>query len=296
MITLASLAELVQQYGDPLALPVEPLRIADRRYDTDREPVLMGTINLSRDSTYRESIATSTPAAIRMGRIMHAQGATIVDVGAESSTARAARVEAAEQVATVTPVIRTLAADGVDVSIESYEPAVVAAALDAGATVVNLTGTEHEPEMLEHAAAHEAMVIMCFVPGANVREIRDAGATADPLPMLLDHFGPRIEAARARGVDRLCLDPGLGFFYRDLVDPLVRVQFQARTLLQTGRLRTLGLPICHALPHAFDLFGDEFRTAEGFFAVLARLGGTGVLRTHEVSRVAAVVRAMGVVY
>ncbi len=63
-------------------------------------------------------------------------------------------------------------------------------------------------------------------------------------------------------------------------------------LAQCFRLRTLGVPVCNALPHAFDLFEDEFRKAEGFFAVLARLGGTDLFRTHEVAHVRAVLAAM----
>jgi dihydropteroate synthase len=65
-------------------------------------------------------------------------------------------------------------------------------------------------------------------------------------------------------------------------------------LLQTIRLRVLGLPIGHALPHAFDLFEDQFRSAEGLFAVLAHLGGAGVFRTHEVPQVVAVLDALRV--
>jgi hypothetical protein len=65
-----------------------------------------------------------------------------------------------------------------------------------------------------------------------------------------------------------------------------------RTLAGTFRLRTLGCPVCHALPHAFDTFGEEVRCAEPFFAVLASLGKTDVFRTHEVSRVKAVLDTM----
>jgi dihydropteroate synthase len=70
------------------------------------------------------------------------------------------------------------------------------------------------------------------------------------------------------------------------------VRHQAEVLAQSFRLRVLGVPVCNALPHAFDLFGDEFRKAEGFFAVLARLGGTDLFRTHEVPHVRAVLAAM----
>jgi dihydropteroate synthase len=85
----------------------------------------------------------------------------------------------------------------------------------------------------------------------------------------------------------------MGFFYGNLVDPMTRVRHQARVLMNSFRLRELGLPICNAVPHAFDLFEDQFRTAEGFFTVLSLLGGTSVVRTHEVPQVAAVVSAMG---
>jgi len=77
-----------------------------------------------------------------------------------------------------------------------------------------------------------------------------------------------------------------------LADPLDRVRHQSVLLLHAFRLRTLGLPVCHALPAGFPYFEDEVRTGEGFFAVLAGLGGTGVFRTHEVPRVRAVLRAM----
>jgi dihydropteroate synthase len=84
----------------------------------------------------------------------------------------------------------------------------------------------------------------------------------------------------------------MGFYYGNLVDPLTRVQHQTKVILNSFRLRELGFPICQALPHAFDLFEDQFRTAEGFFAVLAGLGGVGVFRTHEVAQVTAVSNAM----
>jgi hypothetical protein len=64
--------------------------------------------------------------------------------------------------------------------------------------------------------------------------------------------------------------------------------------LNTFRLRELGFPICHALPHAFEIFGDEVRCAEPFFAVLAALGKTDLFRTHEVPRIKAVLDTMKV--
>ena len=294
MISLAALAELAQSHAADLVHPVGPLLIGDHRFDVDQRPLIMGTLNLSRDSTYRESIAVSADSALRKARVMAAEGAGLVDIGAESSTARASRVDAAGQIASLIPVIESVRAEGIPVSVETYEPEVVAAALAAGAQVLNMTGVEHEDRMLELAAEHRATVIMCYSAGSNVREITDVTVDADPLPGLLDHFSARIEHARSLGVDRLVIDPGMGFFYGNLTDPLVRARHQARVILSSFRLRSLGVPVCNALPHAFDLFEENFRTAEGFYAVLAMLGGTSVLRTHEVAQVRAVVSAMSV--
>jgi len=292
MISLAALAELAQAHSADLTRPVGPLLIGDQQFDVDRQPFIMGTLNLSRDSTYRESVAVSAESALRKARVMAAEGAGLIDIGAESSTARASRVDAAGQIASLIPVIERVRAEGIPVSVETYEPDVVAAALEAGAQVLNMTGVEHEDRMLALAAEHQATVIMCYSAGSNVREITDVTVDADPLPGLLEHLSVRIDHARSLGVERIVIDPGMGFYYGNLTEPIVRARHQARVILSSFRLRALGMPICNALPHAFDLFEENFRTAEGFYAVLAMLGGTSILRTHEVAQVRAVVSAM----
>src|SRR5262245_22436296 len=292
MISLSSLAALHSEYADDLARPVEPVTVGGITIGGP-EPVLMGTVNLSRDSTYRESIAVSTEAAVRKARTQVAQGALLVDLGAESSTARAARVDGPQQRAALLPVVETIADECV-VSVETYRPEVVDACLAAGARILNLTGRDGEDEMLASAASYGAMVILCFCEPGDIRVSAKAPTEGDPVPYLLDHFGPRIEHARSLGVEQIVIDPGLGFYYGNLVDPMVRARHQATVLAQCFRLRRLGVPVCNALPHAFDLFEDEFRKAEGFFAVLARLGGTDVFRTHEVGHVRAVLGAMDV--
>jgi dihydropteroate synthase len=293
VITLQALAELYGAYQSEAAMPVAPLLVGDQSFDVDARRAVMGSINLSRDSTYRESIATTAQSAVRKGRVLSAQGADFVDIGAESSTAKASRVEAEDQAAVLVPVVAELAREGVIVSAETYHPSVGRAALAAGAQIVNFTGAADEDEMYDVVAEHEATLILCSVTGANVRQITDVVAD-DPFPELLDHFGRRVERARSRGVDRIAVDPGMGFYYGNLEDPGARVSHQTRVLLNTVRLRVLGLPICHAMPHAFDLFEDQFRTAEGLFAVLAHLGGAGIFRTHEVAHVVAVLNALNV--
>ncbi len=292
MISLEALSTLFQNHSTALKTPIAQLEFDGKIFS---QPALMATVNLSRDSTYRESIAISTEAAIRKSRVYFAQGADLIDIGAESSTAKAARVNTQDQIRALVPVIEQLSADGIPVSAETYEPEVVKACLQAGAKVLNFTGNEYEDEILDLASEFNATVVVCYVGGANVREITDLNLDADPIPALAAYFEKRIESALSHGVTNIVIDPGMGFYYGNLVDPLTRVKHQTNVILNSFRLRELGYPICQALPHAFDLFEDEFRTAESFFAVIASLGGVNLIRTHEISKVRPVFNAMRLV-
>ena len=151
--------------------------------------------------------------------------------------------------------------------------------------MLNLTGTAGTEEIFRQVADFDAGVILCFVHGANVREVGDLDLERDPIAVLHDFFARQIEAATNAGVSRLWIDPGLGFYYRNLAGQRARVRHQMRVFLNSFRLRALGWPICQALPHAFACFEEEVRTAEAFFAVPALLGQASLLRTHEVAKV-----------
>ena len=294
MITLAALAELMDEFSPAWQAPVEPVVIdgpVGQVVIGDGPITLMGCVNLSRDSTYRESVAITVDHAVRNGRIQAAQGAGIIDLGAESSDYTKTRVSPAEQITSLVPIVERLASEAV-VSVETYYTEVVSACLEAGAKVLNMTGREQEEEMLGLAAHHGAAVVMSYGASANVREPSGVPTGDDPMPALLDHFGPRIERARELGVTAIVVDPGIGFNYDNLDTPIARSRHQMRMLTQAFRLRPLGVPICNVPPHSFDLFGDEFRKAEGFFAVFAALGGAHLLRTHEVPHLRVVLDAL----
>ena len=288
MLKLEQLAELLDQHRAAAQARVKEFSIGGKPFTFNSQPAIMGVINLSPDSWYRESVCLNAEQAVQRGRILSAQGARIIDVGAESSLAHAARVDEAAQNSRLLPVIRGLRAANLPVSVETYQPEVARACLEAGASVLNLTGTERSDELFRLVAAHDAAVIICHVQGKNVRDAGDFNFTADPTAMLEEYFTRQIEIATRNGVEKIFIDPGLGFYYRNLQDSAVRVRHQMTTFLNTFRLRQLGFPTCHALPHAFEFFGDEVRCAEPFFAVLAALGKTDLFRTHEVPRIKAV--------
>jgi len=285
MLSLEYLAQLVGENQAATQCPVKNFDIGGVPFAFNSEPAIMGVVNLSTDSWYRESVCLSAEAAIARGKVLHAQGAAIIDVGAESTLAHAARLDAGMQNSKLLPVISTLREEHILISVETYEPAVTRASLEAGANILNLTGTESSDELFKMVSDHAAAVIICYIQGKNVREVGDFDLSADPVGKMYEYFARQVEKATKQGVERIFIDPGLGFYYRNLQDSAVRVRHQMHVFLNTFRLRPLGFPVCHALPHAFEYFQEEVRCAEPFFAVLASLGKTDLFRTHEVSRI-----------
>jgi dihydropteroate synthase len=294
MLRLEHLAELLEANRPAAATRVAEFAIGDRFFPFNTVPAILGVVNLSAGSWYRESVCLSAQAAVRRGRVLAAQGADIVDLGAESTLDQTTRLDDAGQNHRLLPAVRELAGAGVLVSVETYHAAVTRACLGAGARVLNLTGTADAETMYHLVAEHDAAVIICYVQGVNVREVGDFNFGADPIHLMYEHFAREIDCASRCGVRKILIDPGLGFYYRNLQDSATRVRHQMRVFLNTFRLRALGWPICHALPHAFEYFGEEVRCAEPFFAVLAALGKTDLFRTHEVPRVRAVLETLSV--
>jgi dihydropteroate synthase len=288
MLSLQNLAELAEKHRDSLSARVREFEVKGRVVSSNAQKSIMGVINLSPDSWYRESVCPGTDQAIRRALVLQEQGADIIDIGAESTLAHAARLDEALQHSKLLPVLTGLKDLRIPISVETYNTAVAGRCLEAGARIINLTGTEDTAEFYRIARDFDAAVIVCFVQGRNVREVGNLDLASDPIRLMYEYFAREVEQAEKANLQKLFIDPGLGFYYRNLQDSAVRVRHQMNVFLNTFRLRALGYPVCHALPHAFEYFGEEVRSAEPLFAVLAALGQTDLFRTHEVSKVKAV--------
>ncbi|MEM6402738.1 MAG: dihydropteroate synthase [Cyanobacteria bacterium P01_D01_bin.116] len=288
MLTLENLHEIHEQYNDALKVKVEEFTIGNKYFNFNSEKAILGVVNLSSDSWYRESVCLSSEQAIRRGIMLKAQGADFIDIGAESTLPNAQRVEDVRQQSKILPVLEALNKEGVLTSIETYYPQVARECLRVGANIINLTGSQDNKEIYQQVSEFDAGVIICYVQGKNVREVDEFDFGNDPTDLMYDYFAKEIEIATKLGVRKIFVDAGLGFYYKNLQDSSLRIRFQMKTFLNTFRLRKLGFPVCHALPHAFECFGQEVRSAESFFAVLAALGKTDLFRTHEVPKIKAV--------
>ncbi|MEB3828270.1 hypothetical protein [Phormidium sp. CCY1219] len=148
-------------------------------------------------------------------------------------------------------------------------------------------------------ADFDAAIIICYLQqGEHARELGefDFESAKDPIIAVYDYFAREIEKATKLGVNKIFIDPAVGlgytnfYFQYDYVSN--RMEYQIKTLLNTFRLRKLGFPVFNQVPSALEIFGEEVRSAQVFSAVFAALGKTDVMRTHEVSKVRAVLETL----
>ncbi|HZP30402.1 MAG TPA: dihydropteroate synthase [Acidimicrobiia bacterium] len=176
-------------------------------------PAVMGVVNVTPDSFSDGGRYLDAGAAVAHGLELVAAGADLLDVGGESTRPGAEPVPEAEERRRVLPVVEGLAAAGVPVSIDTTKAAVAAAAIEAGATVVNdVSAGRREPEILAVAAdAGAGYVVMHMLgePRTMQRDPRYDDVVADVRDFLLE----RLEVARAAGIGpgALAADPGIGF-------------------------------------------------------------------------------------
>jgi dihydropteroate synthase len=173
----------------------------------------MGVLNVTPDSFSDGGRYTDRDAAVAHGIAIRADGADLVDVGGESTRPGAERVDAATEIARVVPVIRDLAAAGVPVSIDTTRAAVAAAALEAGAGVVNdVSGGLADPTMAKVVAAAGCPWVLMHWRGHS-RQMQQLAVYQDVVAEVRAELAQRVDDALTAGVspEQLIVDPGLGF-------------------------------------------------------------------------------------
>jgi dihydropteroate synthase len=259
----------------------------------ERRPIVMGILNLTPDSFADGGRFVDPAIAVAHAKRMIAEGADIIDVGAESTRPYPGMrpVSAEEELARLMPVLPQVIALGVPVSIDTIKAEIAARAIAAGAAIVNdVWGLQRDPDMAGVVAAHGLPVVV-----THNRE------TVDPaLDILSDieaFFKRSLEIAARAGIarERIVLDPGIGFG-----------KTPEQSLAAIGglaRLRAFGLPLLIGLSrkrfiNAVVPSKPQDRLAGSLAgAVLAFLEGAAIVRAHDVAetvqalRVAAAIRA-----
>jgi dihydropteroate synthase len=176
-------------------------------------PLVMGIVNVTPDSFSDGGDFLAADQAIRHGRALLDEGADILDVGGESTRPGATPVPPEEELRRIEPVVRALASAGAVVSIDTRHAQVMAAALAAGARIVNdVSAMAGEPDSLRVAARAQAPVVLMHMPG-DPRTMQDNARYKLASLDVLEYLAGRVEACLAAGIprERIVVDPGIGF-------------------------------------------------------------------------------------
>jgi dihydropteroate synthase len=249
---------------------------------------LMGVLNVTPDSFSDGGLYLDPSAAIAQGLGLEAEGAAILDIGGESTRPGAAEVPAAEELRRVLPVIEGLVAAGTSaqLSIDTSKATVAAAALQAGATLVNdVTALRGDPEIASVIAASGAdccLMHMLGDPRTMQRDPRYDDVVAEVKAFLEE----RMQFAIAAGIDeeRIMLDPGIGF--GKTVEHNLELLARLHELVMIGRPVLVGTSRKSFLGRLTGRAVGERLAGTIASCVLAYERGARVFRVHEVTPVA----------
>jgi len=241
-------------------------------------PAVMGVLNITPDSFSDGGQFIAPERALAQARRMIAEGADIIDIGAESTRPYGSQpVSAEEELKRLQPILSDVVSLGVPISIDSMKSAVVAWALDAGAAIANdVWGLQRDPEIATLVAARKSPVI--------VMHNRDrVEANIDIMKDIAAFFARSLDIAAKAGIssDNIVLDPGIGFG---------KTPEQSMTVLaRLDELNSFGLPLLVGASRKRFIGSvspsEPHQRLGGSIAahVVAAQGGAKIIRTHDVS-------------
>jgi dihydropteroate synthase len=256
-----------------------------------REPLVMGVLNVTPDSFSDGGRFAEPAVAVAHALQMVADGASLIDIGGESTRPGAPRVAAHEQILRVAPVIVALRDTGALLSVDTTSAAVAEAALDAGAHLVNdISGGMDDAEVLPLIARRGVPVVLMHMRGqpANMQTFAEYG---DVVRDVADALAARRDEAVRSGVarHRIVLDPGIGF--------AKKIDHNLTLLRRLGELQTLGQPLLLGTSRKSfigKITGEDdpshrlFGTAASVAWCLSQRAG--IVRVHDVEPMAKVTR------
>jgi dihydropteroate synthase len=245
-------------------------------------PLIMGIVNLTPDSFSGDGLGSSAERAIAHARTQIAAGADMLDLGAESSRPGAIPTSLNDELRRLLPVLEALSDCGVPISVDTYKPEVMRAALAAGASMINDIYALRMPGALEAVADSDCAVCVMHMQGEPLT-MQQQPVYADVVAEVGVFLRDRAAAAQAAGVasERLVLDPGFGFG-KTLAHNL-------SLLKHLPDLAVDGLPVLAGLSRKSMLghitgreVGDRLAGSIAA-AMMALAGGARILRVHDVT-------------
>ncbi|MFN4217803.1 MAG: dihydropteroate synthase [Candidatus Bipolaricaulia bacterium] len=255
--------------------------------DLGKRTLVMGILNVTPDSFSDGGKFFSLESALERARQLMREGADILDIGGESTRPGAQPVSLEEELRRVIPVIHAIRKESaVPISVDTYKASVAEAALDAGANIVNdISALRFDPRMVTVVARARVPVVLMHMLG-DPRTMQQNPVYTDVVREIKEFLAERIAFARAHGIEKVLIDPGIGFGKT--------VEHNLEILRRLGELKELGCPILIGTSRKSFIgrlgsTGPEplpiDQRLEGTIAsnVIAVFNGAQIVRVHDVA-------------
>jgi dihydropteroate synthase len=256
-------------------------------------PRVLGILNMTPDSFSDDGLGNNTSLGVRKGREMFSFGADLVDVGGESTRPGAEPVTARLEIARITGVIESLAADFPGrLSVDTMKPEVAEMALQSGASIVNDVAGLRNPRMIDAIAKHGASTIIMHMKGGP-RAMQQRPIYRDVVREVKEYLEHRVAAAEHGGIDPrgIMVDPGIGF--GKTVTNNLEIISRLREFRSIGKPIVIGVSRKSFIGKITGLPVEERIEGSVAAAVLAVREGANIVRVHDVKET---VRALKVAH
>ncbi len=246
---------------------------------------VMGVINVSPDSKNVHTVAETVDDALLMADRYRSWGASLIDLGGQSSHFDNPTIEPSEEISRVIPIIEALVGEAHLVAIDTWKPEVAQAALESGAVIVNDTGGLKDVEMRKVVSRYGAAAVAVYVEGENPHAVGAVEIDENKADTTARFFEKLISELRGEGIHNVILDPGIALNYRGDYEAYTRMQLDVIT--GSGALRELGLPVLIPIPRKRD-----FHRVTAYMT-LAFEHEADIIRVHDVAVACDLARLFG---
>lgn len=263
---------------------------------TIEKPIIMGIINITPDSFYSASRASSVDAALEQAERMLSEGAAILDIGGQSTRPGSEQSGADEELDRIIPVIEALHKNfpATFLSVDTYFAKVAQLSVEAGAHMINdISGGTLDEAMLDTVAALKCPYICMHMRG-NPQTMQQYASYENVTKEVLDFFIERIETCRKAGIHDVIIDPGLGFAKKyahnfDLIKNLKAFRILEKPLL-------IGISRKSTIYKTLNITPEEALNGTTILNTISLMNGAHILRVHDVKEAREAVTLVGRVF
>lgn len=247
-----------------------------------QQPVVMGIINITPDSFYGGSRRFTVDSALQMAELMLTDGATILDIGGQSTRPGSTKLKAAEEMERVLPVIEAISNRFPEsfISVDTYFSSVARAAVETGATIINdISGGSFDANMLTTVAGLRVPYVCMHVKG-TADTMHNTHIGVDMTQVVLDYFITKKQECKEAGIVDLILDPGFGFGKTIAQNFEILKNLAVFSMLDKPLL--LGISRKSSIYKTLGITPEEALNGTTVLHTAGLLKGASILRVHDV--------------